>query len=142
MGWGVGVGIDAVQGGVVREGGHPGEAAEVLAAPADEVALLVVGGQLEAAAQPLDLGPPQVQVVLVAVHHAGDDDLLVVEDVLDGGGEFVHEFALGRAWAFLMGATFSALVGFVGMRMATTGNLRVAAAAPHGFGKALRGANE
>jgi len=48
----------------------------------------------------------------------------------------VH-FAIGRAWAFLMGAVFSALVGFVGMRMATTGNLRVAAAAPVGFGKAL-----
>src|SRR5690242_7034358 len=36
-----------------------------------------------------------------------------------------------------MGAIFSALVGFVGMRMATTGNLRVAAAAPVGFGRAL-----
>src|SRR5205814_8793418 len=40
-------------------------------------------------------------------------------------------------WAFLMGAIFSALVGFVGMRMATVGNLRVAAAAPKGFGGAL-----
>jgi K(+)-stimulated pyrophosphate-energized sodium pump len=48
----------------------------------------------------------------------------------------VH-FAIGRAWAFLMGAIFSATVGFVGMRMATIGNLRVAAAAPVGFGKAL-----
>jgi K(+)-stimulated pyrophosphate-energized sodium pump len=46
-------------------------------------------------------------------------------------------FAVGRAGAFLVGAIFSALVGFVGMRMATTGNLRVAAAAPSGFGKAL-----
>jgi len=46
-------------------------------------------------------------------------------------------FALGRALAFLMGAFFSGLVGFVGMRLATTGNLRVAAAAPKGFGKAL-----
>ncbi|MCC6580613.1 MAG: sodium/proton-translocating pyrophosphatase, partial [Phycisphaeraceae bacterium] len=46
-------------------------------------------------------------------------------------------YAIGRAWAFLMGAIFSATVGFVGMRMATTGNLRVAAAAPKGFGGAL-----
>ncbi|MDM8007273.1 MAG: sodium-translocating pyrophosphatase [Phycisphaerae bacterium] len=46
-------------------------------------------------------------------------------------------YAFGRAWAFLMGAIFSATVGFVGMRMATIGNLRVAAAAPVGFGKAL-----
>jgi K(+)-stimulated pyrophosphate-energized sodium pump len=53
-----------------------------------------------------------------------------------GGANALH-FAVGRAWAFLMGAIFSALVGFVGMRMATTGNLRVAAAAPVGFGKAL-----
>ncbi len=46
-------------------------------------------------------------------------------------------FAWGRALAFLMGAIFSALVGFVGMRLATIGNLRVAAAAPVGFGRAL-----
>src|SRR3970282_1663448 len=38
------------------------------------------------------------------------------------------EIAWGRAIAFLIGSTFSAAVGFVGMRMATTGNLRVATA--------------
>ena len=38
-------------------------------------------------------------------------------------------FAFGRAGAFLVGALFSWPVGFVGMRLATTGNLRVAAAA-------------
>ncbi|HEY8667459.1 MAG TPA: sodium/proton-translocating pyrophosphatase, partial [Tepidisphaeraceae bacterium] len=48
------------------------------------------------------------------------------------GGNFAKEYAIGRAWAFLMGALFSATVGFVGMRMATIGNLRVAAAAPRG----------
>jgi K(+)-stimulated pyrophosphate-energized sodium pump len=53
------------------------------------------------------------------------------------GGDNVLHFAIGRAWSFLMGAFFSALVGFVGMRMATIGNLRVAAAAPVGFGRAL-----
>ncbi len=37
--------------------------------------------------------------------------------------------ALGRAGAFLMGAIFSAAVGFVGMNMAVQGNVRVAAAA-------------
>ncbi len=56
---------------------------------------------------------------------------------LTGGGAFVKEYAMGRAGAFLIGAVFSAMVGFVGMRMATVGNLRVAAAAPVGFGKAL-----
>ena len=54
----------------------------------------------------------------------------------DKTGYNIH-YAIGRAWAFLMGALFSATVGFVGMRMATTGNLRVAAAAPVGFGRAL-----
>jgi K(+)-stimulated pyrophosphate-energized sodium pump len=40
-------------------------------------------------------------------------------------------FRWGRAFAFLIGACFSFLVGFVGMRLATLGNLRVAAAARH-----------
>ncbi len=53
------------------------------------------------------------------------------------GGENATEYAIGRTWAFLMGALFSGTVGFVGMRMATTGNLRVAAAAKKGFGGAL-----
>jgi K(+)-stimulated pyrophosphate-energized sodium pump len=48
------------------------------------------------------------------------------------------EIAWGRAIAFLIGATFSATVGFVGMRLATTGNLRVAAAAKTSFGRALQ----
>jgi K(+)-stimulated pyrophosphate-energized sodium pump len=49
--------------------------------------------------------------------------------------------ALGRAGAFLMGAVFSAAVGFVGMNMAVQGNVRVAAAAvdeKRGYGDALR----
>jgi len=49
--------------------------------------------------------------------------------------------ALGRAGAFLMGAIFSAAVGFVGMNMAVQGNVRVAAAAvdpKRGYGDALR----
>ncbi len=47
-------------------------------------------------------------------------------------------FKWGRAFAFLVGALFSWTVGFVGMRLATTGNLRVAAAAMHGYGKAMQ----
>ncbi len=49
--------------------------------------------------------------------------------------------AFGRAGAFLMGALFSAMVGFVGMNMAVQGNVRVAAAAvdpKRGYGDALR----
>jgi len=52
-------------------------------------------------------------------------------------GDWSSPYAIGRAGAFFMGALFSGLVGFVGMRLATTGNLRVAAAAQVGFGKAL-----
>lgn len=49
--------------------------------------------------------------------------------------------AIGRAGAFLMGALFSATVGFVGMNMAVQGNVRVAAAAvdpKRGYAEALR----
>jgi K(+)-stimulated pyrophosphate-energized sodium pump len=48
------------------------------------------------------------------------------------------QIAVGRGVAFLIGAIFSATVGFVGMRLATAGNLRVAAAAKESFGKALQ----
>ncbi|MGH7144063.1 MAG: sodium-translocating pyrophosphatase [Planctomycetota bacterium] len=48
-----------------------------------------------------------------------------------------NPYAFGRAGAFLVGAVFSATVGLVGMRLATTGNLRVAAAATVGFGRSL-----
>jgi K(+)-stimulated pyrophosphate-energized sodium pump len=47
-------------------------------------------------------------------------------------------FKFGRAGAFVVGAVFSWLVGFVGMRLATTGNLRVAAAARHSYGEAMQ----
>jgi K(+)-stimulated pyrophosphate-energized sodium pump len=50
----------------------------------------------------------------------------------------VDAFRWGRAIAFLIGALFSWTVGFVGMRLATTGNLRVAAAAMQGYGKAMQ----
>ena len=47
-------------------------------------------------------------------------------------------FWYGRATAFFVGAIFSATVGFIGMRLATVGNLRVAAAAKTSFGQALQ----
>jgi K(+)-stimulated pyrophosphate-energized sodium pump len=46
--------------------------------------------------------------------------------------------AVSRGIAFLLGSVFSATVGFFGMRLATTGNLRVAAAARRGFAPAMR----
>jgi K(+)-stimulated pyrophosphate-energized sodium pump len=47
-------------------------------------------------------------------------------------------FRYGRAGAFMMGALFSWTVGFVGMRLATVGNLRVAAAARASYGEAMQ----
>ncbi|MCM8794703.1 MAG: sodium-translocating pyrophosphatase [Candidatus Omnitrophica bacterium] len=49
-----------------------------------------------------------------------------------------HYIAVGRACAFLMGACFSAAVGFIGMNLAVRGNVRVAAAARTSFGQALK----
>ncbi len=45
--------------------------------------------------------------------------------------------AIGRALAFVMGASFSAMVGFIGMNMAVQGNVRVASAANRSFKEAL-----
>jgi K(+)-stimulated pyrophosphate-energized sodium pump len=45
---------------------------------------------------------------------------------------------MGRVGAFLMGAFFSAMVGFFGMNMAVQGNIRVAEASRRSFGDALR----
>jgi K(+)-stimulated pyrophosphate-energized sodium pump len=46
--------------------------------------------------------------------------------------------AISRGLAFLIGSIFSATVGFFGMRLATTGNLRVAAAARTGLTPAIK----
>jgi len=45
---------------------------------------------------------------------------------------------VGRALAFVLGASFSLLVGQIGMRMAVQGNVRVASASRRSFGDALR----
>jgi len=47
-------------------------------------------------------------------------------------------FRWGRAGAFLIGSLFSWAVGFNGMRLATQGNLRVAAAAKKSYGEAMQ----
>jgi K(+)-stimulated pyrophosphate-energized sodium pump len=66
-----------------------------------------------------------ITIVLVATKWPAADDPERAEHL---------QVALGRGLAFLFGSIFSATVGFVGMRLATEGNLRVAAAAPVGFG--------
>ena len=59
-----------------------------------------------------------------------------------GGTSAYHNptwlIGLGRAGGFLMGAIFSALVGYIGMNMALRGNVRVAQAARSSFTNALK----
>ncbi|MGH8960856.1 MAG: sodium-translocating pyrophosphatase [Jatrophihabitantaceae bacterium] len=57
--------------------------------------------------------------------------LLLLLPVNDGG----WPVRIGRAVFFLVGASFSATVGYIGMTMATRANVRVAAAARGGEGK-------
>ena len=45
--------------------------------------------------------------------------------------------AIGRSVAFVMGASFSAAVGFIGMNMAVQGNVRVASASRRSFKESL-----
>ena len=49
----------------------------------------------------------------------------------------VWGIATARALAFIMGATFSATVGFIGMNMAVQGNVRVASASRRSFKEAM-----
>ena len=60
--------------------------------------------------------------------------MVVLTGLLWATAESTQQVALGRAAAFFMGATFSWLVGFVGMSLAVRGNLRVAAAARTSYG--------
>ncbi len=53
-------------------------------------------------------------------------------------GEGAEAVRVGRVLAFFVGATFSWLVGYVGMSLAVRGNLRVAAAARTSYGSALQ----
>jgi K(+)-stimulated pyrophosphate-energized sodium pump len=51
-----------------------------------------------------------------------------------------YSFAItvGRVGAFLMGAFFSAMIGYIGMNMAVQGNIRVSEASKKGFREALK----
>jgi len=107
---------------------------------------LMLVGQVKNA----DQGTPKMQKVAAAIRAGAEAYLgqqfqkivvliviLTVVLFLTAMGEPMP-VALGRAGAFLMGSLFSFAVGFVGMRFATLGNLRVAAAARTSFGGALQ----
>lgn len=120
----------------------------VLVALAGLVYALLLMGQVRKA----DKGTPRMQEIARAVREGANAYLYrqfrvvgVLIAIITVGLYFAAKFSgsiseimWGRAISFLVGSTFSALVGFVGMRLATIGNLRVAAAAPRGFGGALQ----
>ncbi|MEI8197324.1 MAG: sodium/proton-translocating pyrophosphatase, partial [Phycisphaerae bacterium] len=122
-----------------------GERAALFASLAVAVMALLYAWMLVKQVVGADKGTKKMQEIAAAVREGSDAYLarqLRVVGVLIvvlvfvlffskkmAGGNYATEYAFGRAGAFLVGAIFSALVGFVGMRMATTGNLRVAAAA-------------
>ncbi|HEQ78877.1 MAG TPA: sodium-translocating pyrophosphatase [Euryarchaeota archaeon] len=71
-----------------------------------------------------------VSVIIVILSFA----LLITAWLADNPMEIV----IGRTFAFLMGATFSASIGYIGMSMAVRANVRVAEAAKTSFNKALQ----
>ncbi len=96
-----------------------------------------------------DKGTPRMQEIAAAVREGADaylwaqfrkiGPLIIIITVLLYFTKYREpSFAFGRAGAFLIGSLFSWLVGFVGMRVATAGNLRVAAAARHSYGEAMQ----
>jgi len=60
-----------------------------------------------------------------------------LEAVEEFGDSARNAIALGRTVAFIMGATFSLMVGQLGMRMAIQANVRAASAARRGFNESL-----
>jgi K(+)-stimulated pyrophosphate-energized sodium pump len=109
---------------------------------------LMLVGQVKKA----DQGTPRMQEIALAVREGADAYLfrqfrvvgiliVLITVALYFAAKLSNAepaIAIGRAVAFLAGSLFSATVGFVGMRLATVGNLRVAAAAEHSFGRALQ----
>jgi K(+)-stimulated pyrophosphate-energized sodium pump len=99
-----------------------------------------------------DQGTPKMQGVARAIKEGANAYLgrqfraiILLVFVLTGilyfatSGEKGQEFVqLGRALAFFLGASFSWIVGYVGMSLAVRGNLRVAAAARTSYGAALQ----
>ncbi len=122
--------------------------ANVIVAIAGLAYAFLLVGQVRGASQ----GTPKMQEIAHAIREGADAYLFrqfrvvgILIVILTGAlwwaaknSGLPSEIAIGRAAAFLVGSIFSATVGFVGMRLATVGNLRVAAAAKTSFGNALQ----
>ncbi|HQO66746.1 MAG TPA: sodium/proton-translocating pyrophosphatase, partial [Spirochaetales bacterium] len=109
---------------------------------------LLYAGFLMAQVLSYDKGTPKMQEISTAIRVGANAYLnrqfkaiVLLMFVLTAGLYFTAGAAhiqIGRACAFLMGAFFSAMVGFVGMNLAVQGNVRVAAASRTSFGQALK----
>ncbi len=113
------------------------------------VAGLLYAGLLVGQVTKADKGTPRMQEIAAAVREGANAylaaqfrkifPLIAIITVLLYATKYGEwQFAVGRAGAFLMGSIFSLLVGLCGMKLATTGNLRVAAAARNSYGEAMQ----
>ena len=113
------------------------------------VAGLLYAGMLVGQVVGADQGTEKMREVAAAIRQGANAYLgrqfkaiiglvFLITAILYFTAEATAEVAMGRAAAFFMGATFSWLVGFVGMSLAVRGNLRVAAAARTSYGLALQ----
>ena len=127
------------------------ERAALWAVLAVAVAGLIYAGMLVGQVLGADRGTEKMRAVADAIKAGANAYLirqfrvvLLLMLILTGivyfstGKETVSQVQIGRAAAFVMGATFSWTVGFVGMSLAVRGNLRVAAAARTSYGGALQ----
>jgi len=128
----------------------PAERISLLAVLVVAVAGLLYAGMLVKQVKAADQGTKKMQEIADAVREGSNAYLgaqfrkigpliVIITIVLYLIGDPTAEtaFRFGRPVAFLIGSIFSLLVGFVGMRLATTGNLRVAAAARSSYGTAM-----
>jgi len=126
-----------------------GERLALLAVLAVAVAGLAYARMLVKQVREADQGTAKMQEIAAAVREGADaylnaqfrkiGPLIIVITFALFLTKWGHwEFAFGRAGAFLAGSLFSLAVGWNGMKLATTGNLRVAAAAKRSYGEALQ----
>lgn len=109
---------------------------------------LLYAGMLAKQVKGADEGTPRMQEIAAAVREGANaylgaqfrkiGPLILLITVALYFTAHSFPFQIGRAGAFLVGSVFSWCVGFVGMRFATSGNLRVAAAARHSYGEAMQ----
>jgi len=126
-----------------------GEQIALLAVLATAIAGLLYAGMLVKQVREADQGTPRMQEIAGAVRE-GAKAYLAAQFRKIGpliflitGALFLTKwghwaFAFGRAGAFFVGSLFSWTVGYVGMNLATQGNLRVASAARRSYGEALQ----